>query len=352
VTPSVSRVALAGLAVALIAILVFVLVRAGMLGTNERSGGERLSDIRRRGYLTCGVWPEVAGFAQKDAQGQYSGLEVDMCRALSAAIFGTPDKIRFVESETVDGFLESSDVDVVSRRLTWELQREAALGLLFGPIIFYDGQSFLLPNKLGITSARQLSGASICVLAVSHSEVAFELYFKAHALELKKVPLQSADDFAAAFASGQCQAYTADASMLGSIRSKLPNAGEFSILAEHITKEPLAQLVRKGDDAFFDLVRWTVFASIQAEELGVNSRNIDDMLRSRNLEVKRLLGVIPGNGKALGLDERWAYNIIKTLGNYGEIFERNVGMQSSIKLERGLNRLWTAGGLMYAPPLR
>jgi general L-amino acid transport system substrate-binding protein len=218
--------------------------------------------------------------------------------------------------------------------------------------MFYDGQGFMVRRKLGITSVRQLSGKSVCVQPVSRSEVTFELYFRAHGLELNKVPLDSTEDVGKAFGSGQCQAYTADASMLGAIRSKLPKAGDFSILAEQISKEPLAQLVRKGDDHFFDLLRWTIFASIQAEELGVTSKNVDQMLQSKQLEVKRLLGIIPGNGKALGLDERWAYNIIKTLGNYGEMFERNVGMHCGIRLEGGLNRLWTAGGLMYAPPLR
>jgi general L-amino acid transport system substrate-binding protein len=349
-----SRLASAGWAVALIGILSVALMSAKVLGPNDRSAqaGHRLNDIRRRGFLTCGVWPEVAGFSQRDGKGRYVGFDVDMCRALSAAIFGTPDKIKYVESSTVQGFLQSRDVDVVSRRLTWELQREGALGLLFGPIMFYDGQSFLVPRKLGITSVRQLSGMSICVRPVSRSEVTFQLYFRTHALDVKNVPLRSVDDLADAFASGRCQAYTEDASMLGAVRSKLPNAGDFSILAEQISKEPLAQIVRKGDDQFFDVLRWTVFALIQAEELGVTSKNTDEMLQSKDLETKRLLGVIPGNGKALGLNERWAYNVIKTLGNYGEIFERNVGTQSAIGMERGLNRLWTSGGLLYAPPLR
>ena len=314
--------------------------------------GHRLDDIRRRGFLTCGVWPEVAGFSQKNGPESYTGLDVDMCRALSAAIFGTPDKVRFVETSTVERFLQSTDVDLVSRRLTWELRREGSLGLLFGPIMFYDGQGFLVPRRLGITSIRQLSGRNICVRPVSHTEVTLEHYFRAQGLDLRKVPLDTAADLGAAFAGGRCHAYTHDATMLGAIRTRLPRPRDYSILSQQITKEPLAQIVRKGDDEFFDVLRWTVFAVIQAEELGVTSNNVDDMLQSDNLDIKRLLGVVPGNGKALGLDERWAYDVIKSLGNYGEMFDRNVGMPSPVGMERGLNRLWTSGGLMYAPPLR
>jgi general L-amino acid transport system substrate-binding protein len=314
--------------------------------------GHRLDDIRRRGFLTCGVWPMVAGFSERDSATGYAGLDVDICRALSAAIFGTPAKVTFVEAPSVQSFLQSNNIDVVSRRLTWELQREGSLGLLFGPVMFYDGQGFLVPRRLGIASTQHLAGRSICVEPQSRSEVTLRLYFNSRGLDLKMVPLDSTDDLGLSFASGRCEAYTADVSLLGDIRHKLAGGGDFTILAEQISKEPLAQIVRKGDDHFFDVLRWTVFAAIEAEELGVTSRNVDAMLSSSDLEVKRLLGVIAGNGSALGLDEKWAYNVIKTVGNYGEMFDRNIGARSTIKMERGLNRLWNAGGLMYAPPLR
>ena len=348
-----SRLAFGTLAVALLGIFLFAL-RTANLGEAGRGAdeGDRLDDIRSRGFLTCGVWPEVAGFSQRDEQGSYTGFDVDICRALAAAIFETPDKIQFVEAATVQEFLELEDVDVVSRRLTWELEREGALGLLFGPITFYDGQSFLVPRELGITRVEQLSGKNICVRPVSRSEVTLELHFRAKTLEMNKVLLDSTDELSDAFASGQCQAFTEDVSMLGAIRSTLAEADAFSILPEQISKEPLAQLVREDDDRLYDVLRWTVFALIRAEELGVTSENVDEMLESTDLEIKHLLGVIPGNGEALGLDERWAYNVIRALGNYGEMFERNVGMNSPIRMERGPNALWTSGGLMYAPPLR
>ena len=248
-------------------------------------------------------------------------------------------------------FIKSNEIDVVSRRLTWSLPREG-LGLLFGPVTFYDGQGFLLPKRMRATNARQLAGAKVCVEPGGTSEFNLGSYFRANNLDLKKVLITSADEVAGAFKAGRCDAYTADVSELGAMRSKMPSPDDFEILADQISKEPLAQLVRQDDVPFFNILRWTVFATINAEELGISSTNVDEMLKSNNPDVKRLLGVTPGNGGALGLDEKWAYNIIKTLGNYGEIFERNVGKRGSIKLARGLNKLWTDGGLIYAPPLR
>jgi general L-amino acid transport system substrate-binding protein len=315
----------------------------------------RLETIHRRGVLTCGVSPGVAGFADVDAEGRYTGLDVDICRALAAAIFGTPDKVKFVLATTVAGLARTDDIDIVSRRLTWELRREAPLGFLFGPIMFYDGQGFLVSKKLGAKTIRQLAGVPICVAGGTVFESTLGAHFGAGKLPLKTIVLESAekfDEIRRALATGRCTAYTADVSQLGAIRSKLSRPGDFDILAEQISREPLAQLVRQDDAQFFDILRWTIFALIDAEALGITSRNVDAMTKSDNVDVQRLLGILPGNGQALGLEEAWAYNVIKGLGNYGELFEKNVGRDSPLKLDRGLNRLWNAGGLLYAPPLR
>lgn len=313
--------------------------------------GPRLDRIRQRGSIVCGISPGVAGFAEVDSSGRRHGLDVDVCRAVAAAIFGTPDRVTYVPATTVQDFLKSPDVDIVSRRLTWSLTRDGS-GVLFGPIVFYDGQGFLVARRTGATTVRSLAGGAVCVDAGTPYEFNLSQYVRANTLEVKKVALKSRSELAAAFASRRCAAYTADVSELGSIRSRMPNGGEYDILAEYISKEPLAPLLHDDDLGFFNVVRWTVFAMIAAEELGITSANVDQMLRSDDPDRKRLLGVIPGNGKALGLDERWAYNIVKTLGNYGEMYERTVGSRSPIKLERGLNRLWTSGGLIYAPLLR
>lgn len=313
--------------------------------------GPRLQRIQQKGHLTCGVEPGVAGFAEVDDHGTYRGLDVDICRALAAAILGAPDRITFVEAASAEAFRRSDDIDMVSRRLTWSLPRENPLGLLFGPVTFYDGQTFLVPAKGDVRRVRQLAGAPICVLAGTLRESNLTGYFLERRLRLRKVLIEDEREVERALASGRCAAYSGDESMLGSVRSRMSQPARFRVLGEHISKEPLAPLVRQDDPQFFNILRWTIFALIDAEELGVTSANVDLMLTSGRADVQRLLGVAEGNGKALGLDERWAYNVIKTVGNYGEIFDRHVGRKSSIKLERGLNRLWTAGGLMYAPPL-
>ena len=313
--------------------------------------GPRLDLIRQRGTLVCGVAPAIAGFAEVDKDGRYSGLEVDICRSVAAAIFGSADRVRFAPATSIQEFLKSPDIDIVSRRLTISLTREA-FGVMFGPIVFYDGQGFLVAKRLKPQSVRSLSGVPVCVDAGTPFESTLTQYFRSSKLELRKIPLTSRSELPAALDSGRCGAFTADVSELGSIRSRLAKAGEFDILAEYISKEPLSPLVRQDDPLFLNIVRWSFYAMVAAEELGVSSANLDQALKSEDGDTKRLLGVVPGNGKALGLDERWAYNIIKGVGNYGEMFDRNVGARSPIKLARGLNNLWTAGGLIYAPPLR
>jgi general L-amino acid transport system substrate-binding protein len=311
----------------------------------------RLDVVRKRGTLVCGVTPGVSGFAAVDKAGRYSGLDVDICRAVAAAIFGTADKVRFTDAGTVDGFLKSPDVDMVSRRLTWSLQREA-MGLLFGPVTFYDGQGFLVPRALKAMAPRDLANRRICIVPGTVTEYNLNTYYQSRKLGFQKVVLRSLDQAEGELATGGCHALTADLSELGSVLSRMSKREAFEILPELISKEPLGPIVRQGDDQFFNVVRWTVFALIAAEELGITSANVAEKKASADLDVRRFLGVVPGNGRALGLDEAWAGNVIRAVGNYGEIFERNVGKQSPVRLERRLNGLWTDGGLMYAPLLR
>ena len=328
----------------------FFLLAVCVLLSSAACSESRLQRVRQRGFLVCGVHPGIVGFARVDAQGQHAGLDVDICRAVATAIFGSPENVRFVEAASVEDFLRSEDIDIVSRRLSWSLEREGR-GLLFGPVMFYDGQGFLVPRKLKVQTLRQLSHARICVEPGTH-EFNLNTYLRSHDLAFEKVLVQSLDHVGDDLSSGRCDALTADISALGSVRSLMQDGGNFEILQEHISKEPLGQLVRQGDDQFFNILRWTVFAMIAAEELGVTSSNVIAQATSDNLDVKRLLGVVPGNGRALGLDEKWASNVIRAIGNYGEVFERNVGRQSPVRLERGLNALWTDGGLMYAPLLQ
>jgi general L-amino acid transport system substrate-binding protein len=317
--------------------------------------GPRLDLIRKRGYLICGVEPAVAGFAEVDPQGRYRGFDVDVCRAVAAAIFGTAEKTRFIQISNVADFLKNDQIDVVSRRLTWELQREGSRPILFGPITFYDGQGFLVTSRVNAKSSQALADIPLCVAGGTNFEFTVGSHFQSRQLALKKIVLESAMDFGAiatALSSGRCQAYTADVSELGAIRARLPRPAEYEILPEQISREPLAPLVRQDDPQFFVILRWTIAALINAEELGVTLANLDAMRKSENVDVQRLLGVVPGNGKALGLSESWAYDAIKAVGNYGEMFDKNIGRGSSLKLDRGLNRLAKDGGLMYAPPLR
>jgi general L-amino acid transport system substrate-binding protein len=323
--------------------------------SGDVAAAPRLDLIQQRGFLICGIEPAVAGFAESDTQGHYRGFDIDVCRALAAAIFGTPDKIKFVEVASVADFLNREDIDVVSRRLTWELRREGPLPVLFGPITFYDGQGFLVAKSTSARSLHDLSGRDVCVAGGTNFEFNLGAHFETQKLTLKKTILESAANFAAiakALASAHCRVYTADVSELGAIRSALPRPSDFVILDEQISREPLAPLVRQDDPHWFVVVRWTVLALINAEELGVTSTNAEAMRKSTDVDVQRLLGIVPGNGKALGLRESWAYDAIRAVGNYGEMFEKNIGRGSRIGLTRGLNRLARDGGLMYAPPLR
>jgi general L-amino acid transport system substrate-binding protein len=317
--------------------------------------GPRVDLIQKRGFVNCGIEENVPGFSEVDAQGRHRGFDIDICRAIAAAVFGTADKVKFIAVSNAADFLKNDEIDVVSRRLTWELRREGALPLLFGPITFYDGQGFLVSKALNVKTIRQLAGTDVCVAGGTNFEFNAGSYFQGHHLTLKKVVLESAADFSAIgkeLSNGTCRVYTADVSELAAIRSRLARSADFEILEEQISREPLAPLVRQDDPHWFVIVRWTILALIHAEELGVTSANTNDMKKSANVDVQRLLGVVEGNGKALGLRESWADDAIKAVGNYGEMFEKNIGRGSRMGLDRGLNRLARDGGLMYAPPLR
>lgn len=319
----------------------------------------RLEKIRERGRLGCGIEPGVYGFAARPDGGlmvvrpehvTWQGFDVDVCRALAAAILGHPTQVDFIPAPSVADFKSNDAIDVVSRRLTWELRREAPAGLLFGPITFYDGQGFLVAQGVLGATAADLADKPICVAGGTIFEANLNDYFAARGLTPKKYALESRDPalVAKAFVAKACGIYTADVSELIGI-ARLFGPGSMRILREQISKEPLASVVRDDDVRFFDVVRWTVFVLIAAEELGITSQNIDAMLvGSKDPDVQRLLGVLPGNGKALGLDERWAYHAIKAVGNYGQIFDRHLGAY----VYRGMNQLAKDGGLMYAPPLR
>lgn len=319
------------------------------------SAGPTLDAVKQRGEITCGVNTAIAGFAAPDSRGEWKGIDVDVCRAVAAALFGNAAKVKFVGLTAAQRFtaLQSGEVDILSRNTTATLSRDTSLGLNVAGVNYYDGQGFLVSKKAAVKSVKELNGATICVQQGTTTELNMADYFRANKLDYKPVVIEKLEEVIAAFFAGRCDAFTADASNLAATRStNAQNPDDFMILPEIISKEPLGPMVRHGDDQWFDLVKWSFIAMIEAEEYGVTSKNADEMLKSPNPGIQRLLGVTPGMGKALGIDEKWAYNIVKQVGNYGESFERNVGAGSPLKLERGLNALWTQGGLMYAWPVR
>ena len=317
--------------------------------------GKDLDAVKARGSLLCGVGTGTAGFNQPDSQGKWTGLNVDVCRAISAAIFGDSEKVKYVPLTAQQRFtaLQSGEVDVLSNNTTWTLTRDTALGFDFTGVTYYDGQGFMVNKKLGVKSAKELNGATVCVAPGTTTELNLADYFRANKMTFKPVVIEKVDEVRAAFFSGRCDVYTTDASALYSTRvANAPKPEDYIILPEIISKEPLGPVVRHGDNQFADIVRWTLFAMLEAEEYGITSKNVDQMVKSDNPVIKRILGVTPGMGKALGVDEKWVYNIIKQVGNYGEAFDRNVGAGSPLKIARAQNELWTKGGLQYAPPIR
>src|SRR5437764_9878581 len=319
------------------------------------AAGPTLDKVKQGGALSCGVPTGIPGFAQPDNQGKYTGFDVDICRAISAAVFGDPDKVKYVPLTAQQRFtaLQSGEVDILSNNTTWTLLRDTTLGLNFGPVVFYDGQGFMVPKKLNVKTAKELNGATICVQPGTTTELNLADYFRANKMEFKPVVIEKIDEIYAAFFSGRCEVMTGDASALAAQRiGRASNPDDYVVMPESISKEPLAPVVRHGDEQWHDIVDWTVYALVQAEESGIAKANVDDMSKSDDPAIKRMLGVTPGMGKSLGLDEKWAYNAIKLVGNYGEVFDKHLGLSSPLKLERGYNNLWTKGGLIYAPPIR
>jgi general L-amino acid transport system substrate-binding protein len=320
--------------------------------------GKDLDAIKARGALVCGTGQGTAGFMLQDSQGKWVGLDIDVCRAVAAALFGDSEKVKYVGLTAQQRFtaLQSGEVDLLSNNTTITLTRDTALGLDFTAVTYYDGQGFMVNKKLGVKSAKELNGATVCVAPGTTTELNLADYFRANKMSFKPVVIEKVEEIRAAFFSGRCDVYTTDASSLYATRvANVPapaKAEDFIILPEIISKEPLAPAVRHGDNQLADIVRWTQYAMLEAEEYGIDSKNVDEMLKSDNPSIKRILGVTPGMGKALGVDEKWVYNIIKQVGNYGESYERNVGQGSILKIDRGLNKLWTQGGLQYAPPIR
>ncbi|MCK9919481.1 amino acid ABC transporter substrate-binding protein [Microbacteriaceae bacterium K1510] len=320
----------------------------------QGASAETLKTVKDRGILNCGANGTLAGFGLPDAQGNWTGLDVDFCRAVAAAVLNDPKKVKFVPLSAKDRFtaLQSGEVDVLARNTTWTSSRDTSLGLNFAGVNYYDGQGFVVRKALKVNSALELNGASICVQQGTTTELNLADYFRSHNMQMKSVTFATANEAVKAYDAGRCDAYTTDASALYAERLRLANPDDHVILPEIISKEPLGPSVRHGDDQWFDVVKWTLFAMLDAEELNVNSKNVDEMLKSDNPEIKRLLGTEGNFGEQLGLTKDWVVRIVKQVGNYGESFERNVGQGSPLKIDRGLNRLWTKGGIQYAPPVR
>lgn len=316
---------------------------------------DTLQVVRDRGELHCGVTTGFAGFSAPDSKGEWRGLDVDVCRAVAAAVLGDASKFKAVPLNAQQRFtaLQSGEIDLLARNTTVTQSRDTSLGVIHAGVNFYDGQGFLVSKDLGVKSAKDLNDATICMQQGTTNENTMADWARANNVKYKPVVFDQFNEVVGAFASGRCDVFSTDASGLASIRiSRLENSENYVVLPEIISKEPLGPFVRQGDDAWLNVVKWTLHAMVGAEELGVTSANVDEMRKSANPDVRRLLGVTEGAGKNLGLDESWGYNIIKQVGNYGESFERNVGQDSPLKIQRGLNALWTEGGLMYALPIR
>jgi general L-amino acid transport system substrate-binding protein len=313
-----------------------------------------LDQVKARGQILCGVSTGLAGFAQPDDKGVWTGLDVEFCRALSAVLFNDPNKVTFKPLSAKERFtaLQSGEVDLLARNTTWTITRDSSLGLTFAGVNFYDGQGFMVKKSLGVKSAKELKGASVCVQTGTTTELNLADFFRSNKMEYKTVVFEKNDEVVAAYDAGRCDAFTTDASGLYAERLRMKAPNDHIVLPEIISKEPLGPVVRQGDSQWFTLVKWVHYAMLNAEELGVTKANVDQMASSANPEIKRLLGKEGEFGKGLGVDNDWVVRILKHVGNYGESYERNVGKGSRLQIDRGLNKLWNAGGLQYAPPIR
>lgn len=334
----------------------FAAVLAASFAAAPAHAGKVLDGVKQKGVVTCGVHTGRAGFALADSSGNWKGLDVDFCRALAAAVLGDANKVKYVPTsgQTRITALQSGEIDVLARNTTWTFTRDTSLGLLWTGINLYDGQAFIAKKKPGLDSARKLNGATVCVLSGSTTELNLSEYFRANKMSYKPVVFDNPEPATKAFESGRCQVYTGDYSAIAVMRAtELKNPDDFVILPEVISKEPVGPAVRRGDDEWFAIVRWTLNAMIEAEELGIYQNNIDHLKAAgTSPDVKRFVGTGDDTGKNIGLDKDWSYRIVKQVGNYGESFDSNLGKASKLKLPRGVNKLWKDGGLMYAPPLR
>ena len=334
---------------------IFVLGVAFALGLAVAPAcAQTLKTVKDRGSLLCGVNQGIAGFSLPDDKGNWSGLDVEFCRAIAAAIFNDASKVKFVPLSSKDRFtaLQSGAIDVLSRNSTWTSSRDTSLGLNFAAVNYYDGQGFMVRKALKVNSALELNGASVCTQTGTTTELNLADYFRANNMKYEVIAFATADETIKAYDGGRCDVFTTDVSQLYAERLKLANINDHVILPEIISKEPLGPAVRHGDDQWFDIVKWVHFAMVNAEELGVSSKNVDEALKSNQPEIRRLVGTEGAYGEQLGLTKDWVVRIVKQVGNYGESFDRNVGTASKLGISRGLNRLWTKGGIQYAPPFR
>ncbi|MGI9513299.1 MAG: amino acid ABC transporter substrate-binding protein [Anderseniella sp.] len=325
-----------------------------LAGISAASAGT-LDDVKSKGFIQCGVSQGLIGFSNPDDKNNWTGLDVDFCRAVAGAVFGDGQKVKFTPLSAKERFtaLQSGEIDVLSRNTTWTMGRDTSLGLVFAGVTYYDGQGFMVKKSLGVDSALKLDGASVCTQTGTTTELNLADYFRANNMKYEVVAFEKADEVIAAYDSGRCDVFTTDQSGLYAERLKLKNPDENVVLPEIISKEPLGPVVRQGDDAWFNVVKWTYFALLNAEEAGVTAANVDDMIaNSTDPGIRRLLGVEGDFGKAIGLENNWAANAIRAVGNYGEMFDRNVGPDTNLKISRGVNALWKDGGIQYAPPVR
>lgn len=327
-----------------------MLVSILTIATNTASA-DTLDSVKSKGYVQCGVSTGLPGFSNADASGNWKGLDVDVCRAVAAAILGDAGKVKYTPLTAKERFtaLQSGEIDLLSRNTTWTLTRDSSLGLNFAGVNYYDGQGFMVTKSLGVKSALELDGAAVCIQAGTTTELNLADYFREHGMKYQSVTYDTSDATIKGFEAGRCDMLTSDQSQLYALRIKLKKPGSAIVLPEVISKEPLGPVVRQGDDKWFNIVKWSLMAMVNAEELGITSENASSMKSSKNPAIGRFMS---GQGEKLGLSDDWAYNIVKQVGNYGEAFERNVGMSSPLKISRGLNALWNNGGLQYAPPIR
>ncbi|WP_434360156.1 amino acid ABC transporter substrate-binding protein [Parasalinivibrio latis] len=334
--------------------LVAAVAASAALVTMPAAANETLDKVKKQGYVSCGVSTGLPGFSNPNAKGEWEGIDVEFCQAVAAATLGDKSKVKFIPLTAKERFtaLQSGEIDILSRNTTWTLQRDTTLGLNFAGVNYYDGQGFMVKKDLGVSSAKELDGAAVCVQSGTTTELNLADYFRVNGMSYEPVVFDTSAQTSKGFEAGRCDVLTTDQSGLYALRLNLADPNSAVVLPEIISKEPLGPVVRQGDDNWFNIVRWSLIAMVNAEEFGVTSANVDEMLKSNDPNIKRLLGLDGPKGKGLNLSDDWGYQIVKQVGNYGESFQRTVGTDSPLNISRGLNALWNQGGIMYAPPIR